>query len=232
MKTKTTILIVDNIRVEVVHKRIKNIYLTIHLPEGSVRLSVPAGTGDDFVRNLIINKLEYIREKQHRCQTLKAFTPQTLVNGAYHDFLGKPYCLKMTEFNGPVKIWIREEGILEMRVRPGTDMKKRVRILDAWYREQLEQILPGLIAKWEQVMGVSVHEWRIKKMKTRWGSCNIKAKRIWINLNLAKESLEYLEYIIVHELTHLLERGHNIRFRQLMDSFMPNWRTYDNYLNK
>jgi predicted metal-dependent hydrolase len=140
--------------------------------------------------------------------------------------------LNIYEHSGPPCVSIHNDSILEMYVRPGSDRKKRINILEEWYRLQLKEQIPHLISRWESVMGVSVKEWGVKKMKTRWGSCNIKSQRIWLNLELAKRPQQCLEYIVVHEMIHLLERYHNTRFYRLMDAYMPEWRDYFYILNK
>ncbi len=155
-----------------------------------------------------------------------------MISGEIHDYRGKSYPLKIIEHSAPPKVWIDGNDMLEMRVRSGTDRGKRLRILEEWYRYQLKQQVPELITRWEKVIGVPVKEWGIKKMKTRWGTCNIKAGRIWLNLELAKKPQKCLEYIVVHEMTHLLERYHNARFYRFMDSWMPDWRDYRDILNR
>jgi predicted metal-dependent hydrolase len=121
---------------------------------------------------------------------------------------------------------------LELRVRPGSDRDKRDAVLQNWYRTQLKAQLPALVDKWEPIVGVRVADTRIKRMKTRWGSCRVESRRIWLNLELAKKPVACLEYILVHEMIHLLERHHTDRFRELMDRFMPNWRIYRDELNR
>lgn len=119
---------------------------------------------------------------------------------------------------------------MDLYVRPGSDRAKREKVMIEWYRSKLKEQIPDLIEKWQWVIGVQIHDWRIKKMKTRWGSCNRKTKRIWLNLELAKKPLNCLEFIIVHELTHLIERRHNKIFKTHMDEFMPQWRIYEDEL--
>ncbi len=151
--------------------------------------------------------------------------------GEIHYVWGEPYCINIHEHYGLPRVWT-DNQILEMRIRPGTGRDKRISILEDWYRQQLKQQIPPLISLWEPLIGVSIGEWGVKKMKTRWGSCNIKAGRIWLNLELAKKPQKCLEYIVVHEMTHLLERYHNGRFKKLMDTFMPDWRIYKDILNR
>ena len=121
---------------------------------------------------------------------------------------------------------------MEMYIRPNTGMGKRQVILDEWYRQRLKEIVPVLITQYENAMKVQVSEFGIKKVKTRWGTCSIRAKRIWLNLELAKKPIECLEYVVVHELVHILERNHNERFIALMDKYLPKWKFYKEELNR
>ena len=133
--------------------------------------------------------------------------------------------------SAPPEVVLKHDTI-ELHVRPGTSTEKRQRIMEEWYRQNLKEILPEMIAKWEKQIHVKVSEFGIKKMKTRWGTCNVKAKRIWLNLELAKKPKPCLEYILVHEMTHLLERHHNERFTAYLDKYTPQWRTYKEELNR
>ena len=155
-----------------------------------------------------------------------------MVTGESHYVQGRRYRLDVVEHDGPSSICQPNNTTLQLRVRPGTDRGKREAVLHRWYRQRLHEQIPELIALWEPVLGVKVTEWRIKKMKTRWGTCNIESRRIWINLELAKKPSECLEYILVHEMVHLLERHHNYLFRAHMDQLMPQWRLHREILNR
>jgi hypothetical protein len=155
-----------------------------------------------------------------------------MVTGESHYVQGRRYRLDVVEQNAPATVRLRNNTFLELRVRPGTDRQKREAVLAQWYRQQLRQQIPALIARWEPIIGVTVAEWGIKKMKTRWGTCNIQARRIWLNLELAKKPVACLEYILVHEMVHLLERQHNDQFRAYMDRFLPQWRLHRDTLNQ
>lgn len=155
-----------------------------------------------------------------------------MVSGETHYVQGRRYRLDVIESNDNGPVAVRNNAKLEVRVRPGTGQQSRKALLQRWYRNLLRSQLPELIAKWEPVVGVKVKECRIKKMKTRWGSCTAAARRIWLNLELAKKPHACLEYILVHEMVHLLQRRHNERFRECMDRFMPQWRTYREELNR
>jgi predicted metal-dependent hydrolase len=149
-----------------------------------------------------------------------------------HFVQGRKYRLRVIEQDAPPAITIRNGRTLELRVRPDTDREKREQLLQRWYRQLLRDQIPELLTKWEPLVGVEVATCGIKRMKTRWGTCNIEAKRIWLNLELAKKPPACLEYILVHEMVHLLERHHNDRFRTYMDQFMPKWRTHRDELNR
>jgi len=149
-----------------------------------------------------------------------------------HYFQGRRYLLRVKEVEAVPKIEIKTKTYIDLSVRPNTTTEQRLIILNEWYRKQLKALIPELISKWEKKIGVSVSDWGVKQMKTKWGTCNIEEKRIWINLELAKKPLNCLEYIIVHELIHLLERHHNDRFLFLMEKHLPNWKFLKEELNK
>ncbi|MGD0779061.1 MAG: SprT family zinc-dependent metalloprotease [Candidatus Solibacter sp.] len=146
--------------------------------------------------------------------------------------MGQRYHLNVVVQNGPGCVAIRNQRKIDLFVRAGSDTAQRERVVHSWYRQQLKALIPPLIAQWEAAMGVRVAEWGVKQMKTKWGAGNIEARRIWLNLELAKKPVQCLEYIIVHEMAHLLERHHNDRFTKLMDSFLPQWRLQRAELNR
>jgi predicted metal-dependent hydrolase len=155
-----------------------------------------------------------------------------MVSGESHYFLGRRYRLRVTERNGPNRVALNGASELMMQVRPGTDQDKREQLLNGWYRWHMKELVPGLIAKWQPVIAVQVADWGIKKMKTRWGSCSTRDRRVWLNLELAKKPLHCIEYVLVHEMVHLLERRHSDRFKACMDTFLPQWRLYREELNR
>ncbi len=218
--------------VEIVRKDIRNLHVAVHPPNGRVRVSAPLRLSDDDVRLAIISRLGWIRRQQAGFHAQERQSMREMVTGESHYVEGRRYRLDVVEHNGPSSVRLRNNNILELRVRPGTNRDKREAILHRWYRTRLKEQIPRLIAKWEPVIGVTVSDWGIKKMKTRWGTCTIEARRIWVNLELAKKSAQCLEYIVVHEMVHLLERHHNERFVALMDKFLPNWRLMREELNR
>jgi hypothetical protein len=220
-----------NITIEVEQKDIKNVHLSVYPPSGRVRIAAPLRMDLDTIRIYAISKLGWIKLQQQKFLTQVREAPREYLNKESHYFLGKRYMLKVIILDAPPKVEVRHSSI-ELYVRPNTDFRKRQVIMNEWYRQQLKQLAPPVIEKWEKTMGVSINEFAIKKMKTKWGTCNREAKRIWLNLELAKKPFHGIEYIIVHELAHLLERSHNGNFIAIMDTFLPEWKHLKNELNQ
>ncbi len=230
MTTKQHYIVVGGLQVEVVRKSIKNLHLAVYPPEGRVRVAVPLAVDDEAVRLAVISKLGWIKRKQEAFAKQPRQSQRDMVTGESHYFQGKRYRLKIVEGGGASKVYISGKNII-LHIKPGTERDRREALLTNWYRQQLKEMIPELLTKWEPVVGAKALEWGVKKMKTRWGSCNFQARRIWLNLELAKKPLSCLEYVLVHELAHLHERRHNDHFRKLMDQFMPQWRNQCDLLN-
>ncbi len=222
----------SGIRVEVVRKPIKNLHLSVHPPDGHVRVSAPSHMDDEAVRLAVVSKLCWIRRHQKTFADQPRQSQREMISGESHYFLGRCYRLTVTERNGPNRITLNGTSNLTMQLRPGTDRDKREQLLNTWYRQHMKELVPDLISKWQPIIGVQVADWGIKKMKTRWGSCNTRDHRVWLNLELAKKSLDCIEYVLVHEMVHLLERKHSERFKALMDQFLPQWRLNRDELNQ
>ena len=220
-----------NIIVDVVQKDIKNIHLSVYPPTGRVRISAPFRMNLDTIRVFAISKLSWIKKQQTKLRTQEREAPREFLNRESHYFNGKRYLLKVIEQDAAPRVELKHSKI-ELYIRPQTTKEKRKSILDEWYRNQLKASLPALIVKWGRKMNVMVNEFGIKKMKTKWGTCSREAKRLWLNLELAKKPGECLEYIVVHEMLHLLERKHNDRFISLMNELMPKWKFYKEELNR
>lgn len=220
-----------DIKIEVEQKDIKNIHLSVYPPNGAVRIAAPNRMDLDTIRVFALNKLKWIKKQQAAFEKQARETPREYLTKESHYFLGKRYLLQVIEHPHPPKVLLKHSTI-ELYVRPNTSEAERAAILEKWYRDELKLLAPKLIAKWEKVIGVQSNEFGIRKMKTKWGTCNIEAKRIWLNLELAKKPLECIEFIVVHELVHLLERSHNAVFVSYMNKFMPKWRFYREELNK
>ena len=226
MTTKRHFIEVSDIKVEVVRKSIKNLHLAVYPPKGRVRVAAPLHVTDENVRLAVISKLRWIKKQQANFQSQQRQSQREMVAGESHYFMGRRYRLEVVERYGRHEVVLKNKTWLTLYVKPGTTTKNREAVLREWYRQQLKDLIPGLIAKWEPIIGVHVEQWGIKKMKTRWGACNIEAKRVWLNLELAKKAPQCLEYILVHEMVHLLERLHNDRFRAYIEKFMPQWRLH------
>ncbi len=232
VNTKVQQIEIENIVVDVTRKNIKHMYFTVYPPNGRVRVSAPRRFDDEAIRKAVTSKLPWIKRQQAKFEGWEKLSPLEYVSGENHYFQGQRYLLNVIYHDGPPNVVIHNNATLDLFVRIGSDAELRERALIAWYRQQLKEAIPPLIAKWETIIGEDVAEWGVKRMKTRWGSCNIKARRIWLNLELIKKPGCCLEYIIVHEMVHLLERLHNDRFVTYMDEFMPQWRRYQDELSK
>jgi predicted metal-dependent hydrolase len=218
------------IAVEVVLKEIKNIHLSVHPPAGKVRIAAPLRMDLDTIRVFAITKLAWIKSQQKKLREQERETPREYLDRESHYVWGKRYLLKLVEKDAAPSVELKHSKMV-LQLRPAASIEKKQGVLDVWYREQLKAAVPPLVAKWEKALGVKVGKVFVQKMKTKWGSCNPVAGNIRLNTDLAKKPLACLEYIVAHELAHLLERHHNERFIALMDAHMPQWRQYRDVLN-
>jgi len=218
-----TTLVVSSIPVQVVRKAIKNLHLSVCPPDGHVRLAVPLHMTDDNVRLAVVTRLSWIKKQQANFQAQPRQSEREIVTGESHYVFGKRYRLEVIERRGRHEVIIKNNSTLQLFVNPSTSTQNRALVLTEWYRQQLKARIPDLLTHWEPLVGRQVSDWGIKKMKTKWGSCNISQRRIWLNLELAKKPIECLEYVMVHELVHLLERHHSDRFKAYMDKYLPQW---------
>lgn len=223
---------ISGLSVEIVRKDIKNLHLGVYPPHGRVRIAAPLVLSNEAVRLAVIDKLGWIRKQKDKFAEQPRQSQREMVNGESHYFLGQRYRLRVHEQNGPARVALHGVANLDLFVRPDTIAAKREVVLLRWHREQLKALIQPLLEKWQQIIGVKVAGWGIKKMKTKWGSCNPAARRVWFNLELAKKPVQCLEYIVVHELLHLLERNHTERFTTLIEEHLPKWRQYREILNK
>ena len=212
-------------------KDIKNIHLSVYPPIGMVHISAPAKMNLDTIRVFAISKLKWIKKQQEEFSKQQRETPREYLTRESHYFLGERYLLKVFQHNASPKIILKKKEI-QMFVRPETSQEKRQEILDEWYRTELKRIIPPMIETWENKIGVKSNDYGIKKMRTKWGTCNHNAKRIWLNLELAKKPLECIEYIVVHELIHIIEPSHDKKFISLLEFHLPKWKFYRDELNK
>lgn len=225
-------MLVAGISVDVQRKDIKNLHVGVYPPAGRVRVAAPLRLDDEAVRLAVISRLGWIRRQQAAFTQQDRQSQRELVSGESHYFRGRRYRLEVIERPGPASVSIRNNTVLSMQMSPGLDADVRADLLDRWYRNQLRAAIPGLLDKWLPKLGVPAPEVRIRKLKTLWGSCNAEAGRIWLNLELIKKPPTCLEFILVHELAHLIERHHNERFLAIMDRAMPTWRASREELNR
>lgn len=218
------------IAVDVVLKDIKNIHLSVHPPLGKVRIAAPLRMELDTIRVFAITKLAWIKNQQKKLREQERETPREYLDRESHYVWGKRYLLKLVEQEAAPRVELRHSKMV-LQLRPGACIEKKQEVLDAWYREQLKAALPPLVAHWEKTLGVRANRIFVQKMKTKWGSCSPVAGNIRLNTDLAQKPRQCLEYIVAHELAHLIERRHNGRFASLMDIHMPNWRQYREILN-
>lgn len=230
-KVKTKQIELSGISIRITRKNVKNINLRVYPRKKQVRISAPWHVREKVIHKFAESKMSWIQQK------LASYRPEMqpeepkFMTGESHWFLGQEYELSVRYADAKPEVLLdKENSTMTLQVRPGSDAEKRAHILKEWYRAELKAQIPKLVEKWEPVMNVKVNEFGVKQMKTRWGSCNIKAGRIWLNLELAKKTPACLEYVVVHEMVHLLERLHNKRFYSYMDQFLPNWRQTENLL--
>lgn len=223
---------VSNITIDVIQKKIKNIHLGVYPPTGRVRIATPLHINDDTIRLFIVSKLGWIKRQQQKFQTQERLPPREFKERESHYFQGRRYLLRIKETDGAGWVDLTSKTYLDLYVKPGASFDYKKRVVDDWYRAELKKVLPDMIALWEKRMGLKLNFWGIKQMKTKWGSCNIEKKRIWFNLELAKKPIHCLEYILVHEMVHLLERHHNSQFNAHMSYYLPQWKKLKNELNQ
>jgi predicted metal-dependent hydrolase len=232
MRTKSSHVTVDGLQIEVIRKDIKHLHLRIYPPDGHIRVSAPRRARDRDVRAFVRAKKDWISLHLDRLRAKPDESAPKYESGETHLYQGRPYQLRVIVRNARPRVTLRGKGIIEMTVPLFTDPLFRQQVLAEWYRARLKEAMPALVAKWQAIAAVDVAEWRVKRMRTRWGSCNPQARRIWVNLELAKRPVRCLEYVIVHEMVHLLERRHNARFYSLLDEFFPGWREVRAELNE
>lgn len=221
---------VGGVRVQVVRKGIKNLHLGVYPPNGRVRVAAPLRVSDEAVRLAVVTKLGWIKRQRAKFAAQPRESRREIVSGESIYFLGRRYRLRVIPSDGASTVIVLGRYI-ELRIRPGQSRRKREAVLERWYRQQLKALIPPLVEKWQKTMGVELGSWGIKKMKTRWGTCNADARRIWLNLELAKKPAQCLEYIVVHELAHLITRHHDDRFMAVLDKHLPQWRAHRVTLN-
>jgi hypothetical protein len=219
------------IPVEVSFKDIKNVHLSVYPPTGRVRISAPARMTLDTVRVFAISKLGWIKQQQKKLREQERETHREYLNQESHYLWGKRYLLRVIEDRRSPSIEVQHSRLL-LHVPIGTNEQKMQVIVAEWYRNQIKAAITPVISRWASVMDVEVSGFYVQQMKTKWGSCNHRAGTIRLNTELAKKPKECLEYVVVHEMAHLIEPTHNPRFISIMDRFMPNWRLRRDQLNR
>lgn len=222
MRNKT--LTIGGLNVEVSRKKsLKNLYIRVVPPEGDVTVSAPYELTDEDIRLFVLRKLPDITKARDRMLSQERQSKREYVSGEAHYLWGKPYRLQVV-YDGNRPSIIRTPTKIVMTVPEGATADMREKLLTEWYRQELKRVLETMILRCEKKTGVHANEYRVKNMRTRWGTCNIEKCRIWINLQLAKKPMECLEYVVIHEQVHLLEKNHTHRFHALVEEFCPTWK--------
>lgn len=230
MSTANAYLTIRGIDIDVIYKDIKNLHIGVYPPLGRVRVAAPNRLDDDQVRLAVIQRLPWIKRQRDKLRSAERQSEREMVTGESHYVWGVRRRLKVVERPGRAHFEIDGERLV-LYVPADTSAEKRRIYLDQWYRDQVRQVIPELITRWEQTLDVTVPKWTIRRMKTKWGSCNRETRHIWFNAELAKKHPDCLEYIVVHEMTHYFERNHGERFTSLMDEYLPDWRRRREQLN-
>ncbi|HPR17434.1 MAG TPA: SprT family zinc-dependent metalloprotease [Candidatus Cloacimonadota bacterium] len=225
---------VSNISIDIVRKDIKNIHLTIYPPNGRIKVSTPLKIDNDSLRLFIISKMGWIKKKLHELENQERQSARKYISGENHYYWGKRYILNVIYQKAPLpnQVQVRNKKFIDLSIRENSSQQIRKHALYSWYRSEIKKAIPSLISKWEKKLNVSVSNWGVKIMKTKWGTCNTDAKRIWLNLELVKKPSYCLDYIVLHEMMHLIERTHSDRFNNLMDKYFPNWKSVRKELNE
>ena len=232
MSTESHTIEVAGLDVEVTRKPIKHLHLAVHPPDGRVRVSSPERLDDAAVRLAVIDRLGWIRRQQTAYDAQPRQSSRRMVSGECHYAWGYRYRLNVRHRTaGPNAVKANLGGDLDLYVRPSATAEQREATLAEWYRDEIKARIPALVAEWEPVLGVAVADWGVKRMRTKWGTCNPSARRIWVNLELAKKPPQCLEFVVVHEMAHLVEPTHSERFVALMDRHLPDWRFRRGTLN-
>ena len=231
MKTRTSTLELEEITIDVIRKKIRNIHLRVYPPDGLVRISAPLQISDRTLHDFALSRLDWIRKQREKIAGRKQAAPLEYVSGETLYFEGDPYTLLVEYAEAKPSVSLQTDRIL-LTVRPGSSSEKKQSVFREWQRHELIKKVDPLIVSWSGIMKVAPSFRGIKRMKTKWGSCHTREGRIWLNLDLAAVSMECLEYVIVHELAHLLEPGHGPAFKRVMDRFLPDWKERKTLLNQ
>ena len=232
MNTDQKMMSVGGLEISVIRKNIKNIHLGVYPPNGRIRVAAPLNTNDEKIQLFVISRIPWIKKQKNNFREQARQTKREYVSGESHYFLGNRYLLNVIHTLESPKIEIKNKNRINLKIKPGTTNKKREELIENFYRGELRKQIPLFIQKWEKKTGVQVKEIKIKKMKTKWGTCKPEYGRMWLNLELAKKPLHCLEYVLVHEMLHFLEKKHTDNFHVLMNSVLPQWKQYKEELNR
>ena len=223
-------IVVSEMPIEVIKKNIKNIHLSVLPPSGKVRVSAPKNITDETIEMFVRTKIGWIKKQQEKFENQPRQSERQYVSGETLYLWGNQYFLQV-DYSYKGNSLVLDGDIAILTVRKESTVKQREAFLNEWYRELLKEELSRLIPKWEKLTGFKCSSWQTKYMTTRWGTCNVQTKKIWINLQLAKKPVECLEYVVLHELAHTKVKNHGSDFVDIMDKFMPYWRDIKKKLN-
>lgn len=230
MNTGSDYLSVAGLSVDVVYKDIKNMHISVYPPLGRVRVAAPHRLDEDAIRLAVVQRLPWIKRQREQLLTVERQSEREMVSGESHYLWGQRLRLNVVEKSGRPLIEVSGSN-MRISVPSGYSTDQRQKLLNDWYRKQIKDALPSLINKWESQIDVAVNSWTVRRMKTKWGTCNPDKASLWFNSELAKKNPACLEYIVVHEMCHLLDRTHGEGFVRHMDGFLPNWRALRDELN-
>lgn len=222
--------IIGDITIELEKKRIKNMYLRVLPPDGRVNISAPVMMKEEEIKGFVLSKMDWIKKQQRKLESSQSFHKISYQTGDKIYYKGRILTLIVTEKVGRPGV-TEHDNLIEMNIKENSSPEQRKRLLDCWYKEELFRDVVPLLEGWEKTIGVKTHGFTIRDMKTRWGTCNIRTKKVCFNLRLAQKPPECLEYVVVHELVHLLEKSHNHVFKNYLDRFLPQWRSIKKELN-
>lgn len=223
-------IVINQLKVSIERKKIKNLYLRILPPEGSIQISAPLRMSEEEIKRFVISKTDWIKMQQEKLQQRHTHQVMNYQTGEEIYIWGQHLILSIIEIVGRPKIQV-DGNQLKLYVKKDSTLEQRKHLINSWYKDELRDVIPSLIEKWEPVIGVKSKAYSIRDMKTRWGTCNIRTKNICLSLQLAKKPPRCLEYVVVHELVHLLESSHNHVFKAYMDHYLPQWREIKKELN-
>jgi predicted metal-dependent hydrolase len=228
-------MVVAGIEIELVQKNIKNLHLAVYPPNGKVRLAAPLEVNKNTLELYVASKIPWIRRQQRKFASINRQSPRQFVNRESHYFLGKRYLLRVHETDHPYrypKVVCKTKTYIDLYVKEGFTTEQKAELIKEWYREHLKGILAELIPKWEAILHVKANQVKVQSMKTKWGSCNTENGNVLFNIELAKKPIECIEYVVLHELLHLIERNHNDVFKAYLDKYLPGWSSIKAQLNE